>query len=246
MKLIALVLMAMVTLAFAGPAAAQAPPDLTIPIDTIETGAGVHPLSTVDTPAGLVGQECQVTATNRNQNSIHDGNDLVITSASTVRLLDVEALANLVVVSSAPITLGGSVSVSVDIGADPPVFSAGLDLTFDCEPPVTTTTTPPPPPATTTTTAPVCFDEGGNPYRYDGDPAHGPCGDVITTTTTVTTPPTTPTTEPDCGPDTLACTGPSSATNFLVGAGILALGGGLGLVGVVRWRDHHRWTQTDW
>ncbi len=215
-----IVLLAALVFFSATPAFGQSPPsDLSIPIDTIEFGPGVHPLTTVSTPTNLLGQTCEVLVVNRNQASVHDNNDLLIESATAVVARDVESLANLVVAAESRITLGDSITVSVDIGADPAVFSAGLDVGFTCSAATTTTTTTVAAVASTTTTA----------------------APTTTTTTTAAVEPTTTTavSAPEgCGAGTLACTGPSSKTVAIALLGLFSFGAGL--AAVVAARKHSR------
>jgi hypothetical protein len=73
---------------------------------------------------------------------------------------------------------------------------------------------------TTSTTTFVfpCFTPEGDGYVYDGDPAHGPCGTLLTTTTAPTGP-------------TLPVTGAESGG--LAGIGVVLLGLGTALVALV-------------
>ena len=119
--------------------------DITIPIDTIVRGeaGSQHVLRSVDVPVESRGETCQATAVARNQDSEHPDSDLLISSATSVEILDVENQAYGAVFSGGLITLGESITVTLTLGPDR-VFSAGLDVEIDCPPftpPTTTTTT---------------------------------------------------------------------------------------------------------
>lgn len=281
------------TLAVAGPADAQADtPDLTVHVDTIvdEPPGTEVTLTTVDIPVDYQNTLCDASVDTANQESIHFGNDLRVTSLTSITIAEVEDGSGVIKTGSGPILVGTQMTIELLMGPDG-VFSGGLDVDFDCggdehrcPPPLTittqsidpgdgppplgdgqvllikagpnhyvgvnptkldvshydicgetvtttTTTTVPDKPTTTTTTVVICRDENGNPHTYEGDPAHGPCGTVITTTTTTTTtPPTTPTTAPDCGPETLACTGSDQQTQWALGGLILLTLGGIVIV----------------
>lgn len=101
-------------------------------------------LSVTPTPDGLAGETCAVTAVATNQSSVHPGNDLVVEGATQIILSDVEAVPGGVVTATDTIVLSEEIVVTLIMGPDE-VFSAGLEVMFDC-PPTTTTT------ATSTTT----------------------------------------------------------------------------------------------
>lgn len=88
-------------------------------------------------PAGLVGRACVVTALVGNNESIHVDNDLIVsTGGASVRIPDVEGVPGTVVEAGGTLTLGESVSVTVEIGEDG-IFSGGdTSLTFNCARPV--------------------------------------------------------------------------------------------------------------
>jgi hypothetical protein len=104
-------------------------------------------LSTTSTPDELVGETCEVTARSQNQSSVHPDNDLVVASnGSQITLHDVEALPGGVVTAADTLVLGEEIVITLIMGPDE-VFSAGIEVRFQCPPPSTTTTEP-----TTTTT----------------------------------------------------------------------------------------------
>ena len=135
----------------AGTVAAAQTGDLDIDIDGITRGdpGETVPLETVDTPADLVGQVCQIELVGANNPSVHPNNDLhVTTGGSTLTLADIEAVADNVGAATGTLTLGPVLTVAVTLGADG-LSSGGYALMFDCQPTTTTTTTTD---ATTTTT----------------------------------------------------------------------------------------------
>ncbi len=184
-------------------------------------------LSTQNVPESLVGGTCDVVVAGENNGSVHPDSDIIVTSANTVTVLDVEREANVGnIPADGPLTLDTAVTVSVQLGADG-VFSGGtLAVTFDC--------TAPPPPTTTTT-----------PPSYG---CTAPDGSVITTnvenegvcTTTPAPPPSVTTVPPKCvdNPETVEndCvpTLPHTGGDSLPGAllGVAATGAGFGLVKV--------------
>jgi len=122
----------------------------------------------------LVGGTCSGTAQTENNASEHPNNDLIISSGeSTTVIADFEAIAGMVTGSSANLTLGGTITVSVRLGGNG-ISSEGLQIAMSCTPPVPeTTTSVPAPPETTVATTP---------------PPQAPPA-TTTTTTTTTTPP---------------------------------------------------------
>lgn len=99
-------------------------------------------LSTTSTPEELVGETCEVTARSQNQSSVHPDNDLVVVSnGSQITLHDVEALPGGVVTATDTLVLGEEIVITLIMGPDE-VFSAGIEVRFQCPPPSTTTTEP--------------------------------------------------------------------------------------------------------
>lgn len=140
----------------AGSTAAQAS-DLVVPVDTVLTGQSLGDevlVASAAVPSELVGQTCDVQAIAVNQASIHPDNDLLIrTGSSSVVIPDVERAPNSVTPASGSVVLGTGVDVYVRMGPST-VFSAGMDVHFDCTAPTPTTqpaSTPPPTTATPTT-----------------------------------------------------------------------------------------------
>ncbi len=112
---------------------------LTIPLETVKRGPGQHLLATQDVSqySGLV---CEVTATAQNQGSVHPDNDLVVASGGgSVVVPDVEREAGGVFSASGTLTLGSTVTVTLEMGPDE-VFSAGIDVSLDCIVPTPTPT----------------------------------------------------------------------------------------------------------
>jgi len=117
--------------------------EIVISIETVvrapedsETVLRTHPV-----PNGLVGETCSVIARSLNQSSVHPGNDLIIESQTRIVLVDVEAEPGGAVTASDVMLLSDQVLISLVMGPDE-VFSAGIDVLFDCPPEPTTTTSP--------------------------------------------------------------------------------------------------------
>jgi len=101
-------------------------------------------------PSGLIGETCSVIAQSLNQSSVHPGNDLIVESQTRIVLIDVEAEPGGTVTATDVMVLGDQVIISLIMGPDE-LFSAGIDVLFDCPPEPTTTTSPTS--STTTTVA---------------------------------------------------------------------------------------------
>lgn len=188
-----------------------------------------HSLGTFSMPAELVGLQCSVTVEGNNNDSVHPGNNIEVTSANTVVLVGVEDAPDKITTAGGLLTVGEQASFVLVLGEDG-VYSAEFLVSFECQPEETTTTTTVPETTTTlpetTTTVP----------------------DTTTTvpvTTATTTP--TPTTVPDTSttlppqvssttlattttvtPDTLPFTG--SGSDHLAMLALIALAIGSGLV----------------
>ncbi|MEX0797194.1 MAG: DUF11 domain-containing protein, partial [Acidimicrobiia bacterium] len=92
-------------------------------------------LATVET-GDLEGQECSVSATSENQRSTHPNNNLIVGSgSSSVVLEDVESVPMGTVHAEGLLTLGPTVTITLVLGEDG-VFSAGLTVHLECEPPL--------------------------------------------------------------------------------------------------------------
>ncbi len=92
----------------------------------------------------LVGRSCSVTATISNNDSLHPGNTLVVTSGgASVQISGIEDAVGSSTLSGGTIVLGDSISASVVLGADG-ATSIGSRLSVACtalpdtEPPVAT------------------------------------------------------------------------------------------------------------
>lgn len=92
-------------------------------------------------PNGLVGETCSVIAQSLNQSSVHPGNDLIIESHTRIVLVDVEAEPGGTVTATDVMVLSNQVLIILVMGPDE-VFSARIDVLFDCPPEPTTTTSP--------------------------------------------------------------------------------------------------------
>lgn len=93
-----------------------------------------HDLGTFPVPDDLVGQVCTVTSTGNNNESVHPGNDVAVTSANTVVLDGVEDSSNKTTIASGQLTLASTVSFVLTLGPGG-TYSAELDVLFDCQPP---------------------------------------------------------------------------------------------------------------
>ncbi|MGI9584957.1 MAG: DUF7507 domain-containing protein [Acidimicrobiia bacterium] len=147
-------LAALVALLTVGVAVAQAAV-IEVSIDTVvraDEGTVTY-LATENTPADLIGTMCISVAEARNQSSVHPGNDLIVSSGGeSVTLEDVERSPGATTTAGGPLTLGPTVTISLEMGPDE-VFSGGITVKIlDCTPP--TTTMPPTTVPSTTTTVP--------------------------------------------------------------------------------------------
>jgi len=203
----------------AAPAAAQ-PGVFTIPIDTVvrQPQGSITLLATFDVPPDQQGLTCSADSVATNQQSVHPNNDLLVqTGGSTEVIPDVEAQPDGTSEIVAPVVLGETLTVSLRMGPDG-VFSGGLVVTVDCQPPPTTTTT-----IATTTTIPTT--------------TIATTTTIPTTTTVVPTTITVPTTAPSTAAapttairpvvvqSTIANTGADTTeTGFLGGLALIAAG----------------------
>ncbi len=141
------------TTALGADGASDVAPSLSFPLTTVVYGdpGTVHEVTSSDVPAALTGQECTVSVTADNNESVHPGSDLIVTSGSDeVTVPDVERTAGGTTTAGGPLTLGTTITVAVQLGADG-VFSAGGTVDLVCVAPATvttssSTTTPAPPP----------------------------------------------------------------------------------------------------
>lgn len=194
------------TIILAALIAATSPWDIAIPIDTIVRGhpGTIKQLAAVPVPDDLQGLTCTTAWRSDNNTSVHPDNDLLLESATTAWVRDVERTADAVTIAGDPIVLGDVLVVSVRFGPDM-VFSSGGVLTVDCPPATTTTTeattttTEVPPSSTTTTTPPTTSSTQPTPPSSLVPPSSTTTTTAGTTTTPTTEPPssTTSTTTPD-------------------------------------------------
>ena len=188
--------------------------EISLPLDTVvQAGEGeVVQLASVPVDSELVGATCSWEFHATNQESVHLGNDLILSTGGTDTVVPgVEAVANQVLDVAGSFQLGETVTVSLRMGPDE-VFSAGLSVEVVCESevaPATATTTPAP-----TATAAV---------------ETGVAGEVVTAE---------PAAAAAAAAPALAFTGPSSSTGPLIGFAAFLLLGGAGLLGLgTRARD---------
>lgn len=189
-------------------------------------------LGTFDMPAELLGLQCSVTAEGNNNESVHLGNNIEVTSVNTVVLAGVEDSPSKTTTAGGLLTVGEQTSFTLVLGEDP-VYSAEFLVSFECQPEETTTTT-----SSTSTTVPETTTTVPETTTTVPEP-------TTTTTPTPTTVPDTTTTLPpqvssttlattttSVTPDTLPFTG--SGSNELAMLALLALAAGTGLVLVSR------------
>lgn len=107
-----------------------------IPIQEVyasgDVGSSVA-MGSADIAAELAGRSCNVVVTVTNQQSVHAGNTLVVTSGdSSVSISGIEDEAGAVTTDGGTITLGETISVAVVLGDDG-ATSLGSSLTVTCE-----------------------------------------------------------------------------------------------------------------
>ena len=93
----------------AGPAMAQDPTVIQIPLDTVVRGApeSEHLLATVPVAAADQGKECEVVAESVNNSSTHPNTDLIVRSGGgEVVVPDVERAPNVTTEADGTLTLG--------------------------------------------------------------------------------------------------------------------------------------------
>jgi hypothetical protein len=131
-SVLAVGLLALALFAFASPASAI--DDISIDIDGVVRGnpGDVIEVASTTVDPDLVGATCQAELTDRNNESTHPNNDLIVSSGGQSAVFeDVETQANSVTTFPGDITLGETVVVEIRLGEDG-VSSGGLDLVFDC------------------------------------------------------------------------------------------------------------------
>lgn len=115
----------------------------------------VHSLGSQDVPADLVGQSCDLVIEVKNNESVHPGNSIIVSSGDSKVTLDkVEEEAGTSVSTKGTLVLGKAIDVSVKLGEDE-MSSLGSEVSVTCTPVVTTTTLPEPPVPTPVTTTPA-------------------------------------------------------------------------------------------
>lgn len=154
----------------------------------IELPAGSSFSFLTDVPGNAIGLTCSITDRADNNKSVHEGNDISVTSESGgVYLENVERGPGAVTEGVGTVTLGTTITTFIHLAEEPnwsngnSIFSGVHTLTVSCEVPPPTTTTQPPP---TTTT---------NPPPTTTQP---PTTTTVPPTTTTEPPPTTTTTTP--------------------------------------------------
>jgi hypothetical protein len=163
---------------------------VTIPVNTVvraPEGSITDFEPIVEVPAEDQGRECSVVAIARNQQSVHPGNDLIVTSGSSqVVIPDVESEPGATVEGEGTLVLGATIVVSLRMGPDER-FSAGIDVTVHCPVDETTTTTTE---VTTTTTEPTTTTTVGSTTTTEA--ATSTTGATTTSTITEETTTTVP------------------------------------------------------
>ena len=117
-------------------------------------------ISTEEVEPWLQGESCAIEVEIDNNDSVHEGTALVITSGDdTVTVPDVETEPGLVTFAEGALILGENVTVSVYLGPDG-ITSGGVRVDFLCDQvPPPTTTEPPGPTVVTTTEAPTTTEQ---------------------------------------------------------------------------------------
>lgn len=198
---------------------------ISIPIDQVTTGAAgdVVLVATLDVPDEFVGKTCSLIGTTDNQESVHEGNDLLITTGShTIVIPNFEDEGFIVHQDGEVEAIAESIEVSVRLGPDG-VSSGGFRVDLDCpEEPSTTTTVPP-------TTAPSATPP---PTSALVPPSAAPSTTAPSTTAPTSTAPSTtapstsapPPLPPGDDQPGLPVTGSSSALVVLVGIFVACAG----------------------
>ena len=122
-------------LALAVPATAQ-DNVISITVEGVLTGneGDVVPVVSEPVAAGLVGATCEVQGQTENNSSVHEGNDLILTTGDTTAVIEnTEEFPGEIIPGSGTIVLGETIDISVRFGPDG-VTSGGVTVTFDCAP----------------------------------------------------------------------------------------------------------------
>lgn len=178
---------------FALPGGTASAADITVPIDTfVDAPIGsLTPLATIPT-GSLAGQTCAVKAVGINQESVHENNDLIAASGTSVTMYDVERVPGAVTPASGPILLDDTIVVSVRIGNNDSgngwgYFSGGMNIEFDCQP----ASTPPPPTTGPAPTTPPTSPPSSTPPPDSTIPSPTTPGSTIAPPSTVAPAPST-------------------------------------------------------
>jgi len=180
--------------------AAQATELISIPLDSVSFGpeGTTKLLASVDVPADLVGQTCSVIGQADNQESVHPGNDLIITTGDEELVIaDFEREGNLVLRADEIETIGRTIEVNIRFGEDR-FSSGGFVVSVECDleeevPPTTAapTTIAPPPTAAPTTVAAVTAAPTTEAPTTEAPTTEAPTTEAPTTEAPATAAPTT-------------------------------------------------------
>lgn len=198
---------------------------ISIPVDSVLRApeGSVTLVASAPVPGEFQGVACVAEVEVDNQQSEHDGNDLIVASGGTSGVLEnFETEAFGVRTVDIPLTLGSTVDVSLRMGPDE-ISSGGVFITVDCTQAIPPTTVPPttePP----TTAPPATVPPEGGPGTTVPDSG------TPTTTVVGALPPGG---QPSSPSGSLPATGPSSTTWVALLATVL-LGGGFGLAQLAR------------
>ena len=124
---------------------------ISVPIDHIlrAPAGSLNLIVSSPVPSAFQGSACTAVVSAQNQQSMHEGNHLVLTSGDATHIIEnVESAAFAETGASVPLILGETVDVSVRMGADG-VSSFGFGITIRC--PLNPAEPPTSPPTTTTT-----------------------------------------------------------------------------------------------
>jgi LPXTG-motif cell wall-anchored protein len=217
----------------AGGVSAQVVEDIiSIPVDSVLRAPenSVTLVASAPVPAQFQGTNCVAEVEVDNQESEHDGNDLIVASGGTsgvVENFETEAFGVRTV--EIPLTLGATVDVSLRMGPDE-ISSGGVFITVDCSASVPPTTEPPTTEPPTTEPPATVPPESTPETTVPGSPAP-------TTTVVAAFPPGGGATPPPAAAQPpsggLPATGPSGTTWAAIAATLL-LGAGLGLSRLAR------------
>lgn len=205
--------------------AAAASELISIPVDRVVRGDPGEEIlvASAEVPEELQGLGCEMFGETNNQESVHEGNDLIIRFDGQTRVVpNFEDERNIRYEFREIAALAARIDVYVRLGPDG-VSSGGFLISIECdrEPPPTTT-------PTTTTVEPPTTTAEPPPTTTILPP---PASSVPPTLPPTTLPPTT--LPPTTLPPTLAVTGGSAAGPAVIGL-VLLLGGALVLAVVAR------------